>query len=373
MVLAIMTPTQGWKCPGCGRSWAPHVDSCRVCEANLSGPVRGATLTIRDLFTTYYEPWAAKHVPSWKAGYASYFKSILRLLGDRPWPELTHAAADLYVEVRISERTATTDKPVSAGTINHELALLKAMLNWSITRRPQVIPGPNPLDKYPGLPQSSARRFHINEPDFVRILEHAGRLLRQMLIVSFETGMRRDEFRLLEWREVDLVNACVRLPANRVKGKKKGRTIPLTDVALQVFRDVARISSTWVFPNPRGDLISPRPVSKTTLWRWFGDARKASGVKGPNSSEVWVHTLRKSFGTINAMESRISIYHLMQIMGHSSKQVHDEYTQISEEYLGHTRDLLNARRGIKPVELPPPPPAESPLATFVGKGRHKGE
>lgn len=351
---------EGWKCPSCGRAWAPHVDECRKCEPGASAAPAG--LTFRELWDKHYAPWAQRHQPkSWLAVRHGHGAHLLAHFGDMVWSAIQHATVDAYCDKRLSEVGKVTGKPIKPATVNNEVATAKVCISRCL--RLHVMKGANPFDKYPELPVTSQRRFHLSEDDFVKLLEHSRPLLRLMLVFSFETGMRRDEFRCLEWTEVDLDRQVVHLPAERTKSRK-ARDVPLSDVACSVLRAVPRFArSTYVFENPKGNNL---PVPETTLYTWFCKARKASGVKGPKDQAVWVHTLRKSFGTIQAM-SGMPIYMLMEIMGHSSADVHFEYTKMSPEYHGVTRQHLNRRIGPQSAKKgeEPAKPAESPLLAYV--------
>jgi integrase len=353
----------GWRCPGCERVWAPHVNQCSACEPGAVGAANTFQPTLETLWDEHYAPWGRKHVGSWKAVRAGHRKHLLGFFGKLAWDKCTHAKFDEYIEWRRTQRTIRGGPPRPA-TLNSELASLKACLSWCLTGAPKgqrPITGPNPMDGYEELQVTSERRFPLSEADFMRLLEHSRPLLRLMLIFAFETGMRRDEFRRLTWDELDLNLAIVRLPAERTK-TRRARDVPLSDTALEVLKLVPRLSrSVVVFENPKGN---GQPVPKATLHRWFVHARTASGVKGPKDVNVWMHTIRKTFATRQAM-SGMPIYQLMEVLGHSSADVHFEYTRMSPEYQGAIRDHLNRRRGPQAATAEQAPAAVSPLLKFV--------
>lgn len=356
---------EGWRCPACGRSWAPHVDQCRACEPGAPGAANTFQPTLEQLWDEHYAPWGRKHVASWKAVRAGHRKHLLGFFGKLAWDKCTHAKFDEYIEWRLGQRTIRGGAPKPA-TLNSEMASLKACLSWCLSGPPEgqrPIKGTSPMEGYSELPVTSDRRFPLSEADFVRLLEHSRPLLRLMLVIAFETGMRRDEFRLLTWDEVKLDEAVIHLPTERVKGGKRGRDkardIPLSDLALMVLQTIPRLSgSPLVFESPKGN---GNPVPKSTLHNWFVAARKASGVKGPKGQDAWMHTIRKSFATRNAMAG-MPIYQLMDVMGHTSADVHFEYTKLSPEYHGAIRDHLNRRRA---PQSAPAETAVSPLVKFV--------
>lgn len=361
MVLAIMTPTQGWKCPSCGRNWAPHVDSCRTCEPGAA-PAAAQAITVAQLWELF-EPWGLRHIGSWKPIHATHKQHLLAHFGALPWTGVVHARADEYVTKRLAERTLRGNRPVKAGTVNRELATLKAMINWGLGKRAGGPPpgqcalvGSNPLEKYPALPESTERDWHLPEDQCVKFLESCRPMLQMMVIFALETGMRRDEFRLLEWDEIHPERRIVHLAASRTKSRKE-RDVILSSLAMSVLEMFPK-TSRYVFQNPRG---GNRPVGKSTLGQWFVAARQASGIKGPKGAEVWLHTMRKSFATISAMKGA-NIYMLMQHLGHSSKEVHDKYVRMSPEYYQAFRTFLD---GGENPEQPAPKPGPSAWDRFL--------
>lgn len=355
----------GWTCPSCGRAWAPHVDACRECGPHVVQEAAPEP-TFATLWNNHYSKWCERHqAASWRSARHGHGEHLLAHFGPLPWDQIASRHLDAYCDKRLKAQGKVSGRPIQPATVNLEIASAKRCINHCLSPAGgRVIQGVNPFLRYPELPVTSQRRFHLSETEFVRLLEEARPLLRLMLVFAFETGMRRDEFRCLEWSEVDVVRGVVRLPPERTK-TRKARDVPLSDVALAVLRSVPRFArSTYVFENPKGN---NKPVPETTLYTWFCGARKASGVKGPKDQAVWVHTLRKSFGTIMAM-SGMPIYMLMEIMGHTDPDIHFEYVKMSPEHHQRAREQLNRRIGPQPAppaEGEQSPPALSPLLQFV--------
>lgn len=322
-------------------------------------------LTFAELWASY-EPWGRENIGSWRNVHAIQGRRhLIPFWGALAWPDCGFSRADEYVKKRRGEKSANGGRPIANATINRELATVKALFNWAL-RRPELGVKHNPIARYEDLPETSDRRFHLTEADFVKLLEHARPLLRLMLILAFETGMRRDEFRLLQWQEVNLPVGIIALPAHRTKARR-ARDVPLSDLAIQVLNQAKIPGSPWVFPSPNG--TPPKAVPKSTLGQWFVAARESAGVKGPRQQEVWVHTLRKSSVTLKAIAG-MDLQMNMDMHGHTSKEVHDEYRHLTPEYLEQARLALNRRRGPRPAEPRPTPTDEaaiedSPLIRFV--------
>lgn len=323
----------------------------------------GPSLTVRELVVKY-SPWAEANQKSWSNAGRHCLDNIMAFCGDLPVAEFTHAKADEYVAHRLKQRCKRKpgNQLVKPASINRDLAVMCAAINWGIQRK---LVDRNPLEKYKKLPEVHDRDFYINEEEFASLLEHARPIIRQALILAFETGMRRDEVRALEWSEVNKEKAFIKLPANRTKAKRE-RTIPLSELAMRVIDSCPHYrGARFVFRNPLND--EDRPVPRATFYKWFADARKKAGITGPKGQALWVHTLRHSFCSIQAIEGTIPLRLVMQMVGHASKEVHDRYANMGEDHIKLTKTYLDARRGLeteKPPE-PPKPKGPSPLVRFL--------
>jgi len=326
----------------------------------------GNAIKVEDLFGEY-RAWAEPRIKSWPNSQRGHWMHLLKFFGARTIGDLTYELADEYQQRRLQERRLVPDgkggsRPglgfVQPGTINLELNSLRACLNWAVKRRKIAA---NPLTGHPDLPVPKRRRFVCDENDFRRILEHSPPTLRLMLILAYETGMRRNEFRLLEWTEVDL-NAdppTIRLPPHKTKTKRE-RTITLGQVAVEILRAAPRlVASRYVFPNPLK--ADGGPIPKSTLYQQFVKAREGARVKGPNNEDIWIHTLRKSHG-VNMALAGMPIYTLMDRLGHTTLDAHAEYTQVSAAHVRASVQYLD-RRGPHAA-----PAAEPPVLKYLKSG-----
>jgi len=339
------------------QSLAPAYAATAVAVSTVN---RESTLTVEELFSEYRE-WAEPRIKSWHNSQRCHWIHLIKFFGRRTIAELTYDLADEYQQRRLQERRLVPNgkggtKPgrgfVMPGTINLELNSMRACLNWAVKRRKIAT---NPLTGHPDLPVEKRRRFVCSEDDFRRILEHCPPTLRLMLVLAYETGMRRNEFRRLEWVEVHLHEdpPTIKLPPHKTK-TKRARTITLGKLAVEILRGVPRLTgSRYVFPNPLR--ATGEPIPKSTLYQQFVKARELAKVKGPNDEEIWIHTLRKSHG-VNMALAGMPIYTLMDRLGHTTLDAHAEYTQVSEAHIRASLQYLDRERkgpqGTSPEEAP---------------------
>ena len=85
------------------------------------------------------------------------------------------------------------------------------------------------------VPSADRREIVIPDEELERVLVHAGHdSLRDLIIVTRETGCRPQESLRVEARHVDLVNRRWVFPANESKGEKIPRVVYLTELAFEI-------------------------------------------------------------------------------------------------------------------------------------------
>jgi integrase len=213
--------------------------------------------------------------------------------------------------------------------------LLKRLLNYAAAcgRLPE-----NPLARVKLLRVPNVRRVVLDEEAFQRLQASAERWLRPILLVAFDTGMRKSEVLNLRWSQLDLRAGAVRLEAEDTKTDEP-RVVYLTDRVLKALSEQPRLlHRDFVFVNP------------ATGRRWqdiqaaVERARKAAGLAG-----VWVHDLRRSFVT-QARRSGLPESVVARLSGHRTAAVFKRYNIVEEQDLKAAAEVLNRAR--KTAEAP---------------------
>lgn len=175
-------------------------------------------------------------------------------------------------------------------------------------------------------------------------------LLRAVVALALNTALRKNEIRMMRWREIDLIQHTLTVGRTKTEGGS-GRTIPLNSVAYTALvRWASRFPEAkpedYVFPSceaagierehPDAERIDPsRPIrSWRTAWR---RALKDTGLN------IRFHDLRHSCITKLA-EGQASEQTLMSIAGHLSRKMIGHYSHIR---MAAKRTALDAI--VKPV------------------------
>jgi integrase len=198
------------------------------------------------------------------------------------------AARDIRAYI---ERRQEAD--ASNGTINRELSLLSAAINYARKEWDWDIPNPaqgrrlrEPEGRVRWITRAEAAEL-VRTADEEPRAPHLGDFLR----LALHTGMRLGEMLGLEWRRVDLQAGLLYLEADHTKAGKR-RTVPINAVAREAIIGRKRFQAQhcpdtpWVFCNKEGARVQSVKRSFATACRNAGiedfrihDLRHLAGVR----------------------------------------------------------------------------------------------
>ena len=177
----------------------------------------------------------------------------------------------LQTRVQIKTAAGIIQKDrLKPATVHQELRVLRRMLNVAV--RKKLLPA-NPCSgvEFPVKVKGLFRPHYMAWSEQQRIEFQAPEYLRNIIRMITETGLRvYKELIPMKKEQVDLGNAVVWIPDSKTPNGIA--EVPLTDLALEAFREQIRISGpgTWLFPsdeNPTGHQKSLKTVWRLTLRR----------------------------------------------------------------------------------------------------------
>jgi integrase len=201
------------------------------------------------------------------------------------------------------------DGIVDRGKVSHARhvhAYLHRLFRWSVGRG---VLEQNPMADLPKPGEAVSRDRMLSDGE-IRALWLASKAIgwpfgpiAQLLLL---TAARRAEIGGLEWRELDKVGACIRLPGKRTKNDE-ARTIPLCPLAWRILHDGPRIQgSRLVFSTTGTTTVSGWSKAKAALDRHMG-------VNDP-----WrLHDLRRTAAT-NMEALGVPLQVTEAILGHTA-------------------------------------------------------
>jgi integrase len=292
-------------------------------EGSFLGRARLQRHTVAELWKSY-APAAERDNDSWATDQGRA-KHLLRHLGSMQADRLTLKAVDAYRDARLKEKTQRGTPPTPA-TLDREVELLKRLLGYAV-KSDQL--KEHPLRDVQLLRKPNVRRMLLDENGFQRLFAAAEEALRPILLLAFDTGMRKEELLALRWEQVDLEASTIALAPEDTKTDEP-RVIVLTQRAKEALRALpSRFKKAFVF------------VSSRTKTRWvdikkpFDRAVDAAGLHG-----LWFHDLRRSFIT-RARRVGVPESVVMKMSGHRTRAVFERYNVVD------TQDLRAAVRALE--------------------------
>jgi len=220
----------------------------------------------------------------------------------------------------------------SAAQINRELAALKRMFNLAV--QAEKLPS---TPYIPSLTENNVRTGFFEYEDFLALRNALPAFLRPVVTFGYYTGWRVAEVRTLQWRQVNLDAAEVRLDPGTTKNGK-GRVIYLDGELLDIMKE--QRAFVLSLQRERGEIVpwvfvNPDTADRIRYFRrpWV-HACKQVGLEG----RIF-HDFRRT-AVRNMVRAGVPEVVAMSISGHRTRSVFDRYNIVSEE------DLREAARRV---------------------------
>jgi integrase len=138
-------------------------------------------------------------------------------------------------------------------------------------------------------------------------------LLRPLVVLALNTGLRRGELFGLEWSRVDFDQRAIRII--NAKSNAGNRVIPMNTTVLTLLSDLAKgKTSSLVFPSNR------RPGEKLLdLKKGFKKAVQLAGIQ-----KLRFHDTRHTFAT-RLIRAGVDIITVQKLLGHSKITMTERY------------------------------------------------
>jgi integrase len=222
-------------------------------------------------------------------------------------------------------KAARLQDGVTPSTINTYLKVLKCMFNVAIT---WGYAQANPVRKVRMYSEAEARRARVltlEEED--HLLKAAPKVLRSIILVALNTGMRRGEILRLKWEDVDRKKRLF-----TVKKTKSGkpRNIPinsrLLDELIKLRSD--NRNSPYLFPSSK----TGEPFK--TIRKSFEKACSEARVHN-----FRFHDLRRTFGSRLALAG-VDLNRIKELLGHASIKTTEIYLHADSKDLREAVEVL---------------------------------
>lgn len=225
------------------------------------------------------------------------------------------------------------------GTINCELLILSAAINYARNRWDWQISNPVP-GQY--VKWSPGRLRYLEPPEKRQLINAAGdvskrgaHVLPDFLYVAVNTGMRKNEMLDLTCDRVRLQASSIILTAEDTKNSRP-RTVPLNKEAKAAIESRLRFrkkycsGSRWVFADKSGERVK-------SIYASFVEARDRAKIE-----DFRIHDLRHTFASWLVMEG-VSLYVVRDLLGHSSIKMTERYAHLAQSALVQAVAVLDGK------------------------------
>ena len=242
---------------------------------------------------------------------------------DVPVTRLTTDAARQFVKQRRKQG-------VGNAFINRSLAALRKMLNLAKQDgKIQIVP------YIEFLPEPKPREGFLKRGQFEPLLAALPENLKPLVTFLYYCGVRLGEAKQIQWSQVDLDAAVIRLESEQTKNSEP-RIVPLPDVLIRMLESVAsKDGSVFCDTNLR------KSWHKACVEVGLGKFHEVEGKPyDPRYEGIILHDLRRS-AIKNLVAAGVSEKTAMTISGHKTRSVFDRYNIVDEN------DLKNAMQKVQ--------------------------
>ncbi|MYJ18198.1 MAG: tyrosine-type recombinase/integrase, partial [Gemmatimonadetes bacterium] len=271
-------------------------------EPNGKKDAEPEPLTLERLFDIYGE----EVTPTKAAASQRYDRATLAMFlgffGKRRRPEtLSRRDWDRFIRARRAGKAGRSRRPVANRTIQQDLKLLLAILNWAAKSRDEegrLLLESNPLRGLRAPAEKNPTRVLLTDAEYQALLRASEAMdwrFRVALVIAHETGHRIGAIRQLRWSDIDMGAKAIRWRAEHEKTGYEHRT-PVTAEALDVLEEARmqnpRGGNSPVLPAPRDP---SRCLDRSRVRVWWDKAQRLAGLE-PKRGRGW-HSLRRKFAS----------------------------------------------------------------------------
>ena len=267
------------------------------------------------------------------------FTRFKEFFGTTRLTKISSAAIELYREQRRKDTSLRDGKsPLSLSSIDREVEVLRAMLGMALKWK---MVGRNVAYDVADYGVPNGRDRVLTSDEIARLLRAtkprkrltSSPLLRPVVYLALQTGMRKAELLGLRWNDVNFESA--QIVCTKTKNGDQ-RRVPMSRRARWLLRKMAARNplNEFVFQSKtRKGVISSAQDVKTA---WVHALRVA------RIENFRFHDLRHTFASIFAMKNG-NVFALSKILGHRNPMMTvNRYSHLSQKYIDEQKSIMDA-------------------------------
>ncbi len=233
------------------------------------------------------------------------------------------------------------DQGEAAGTVNKKLSALRAFFRYLLRKKIITV---NPMATIKGPKKEKPLPMFVRESEMNKLLDQYNAepsdyeqlLARTIVLMLYETGMRRAEFLGLKDKDIDFTTHQI-----KVTGKRdKQRIIPFGHELEEAAREYMRVRDEQFPSHPDAFLINKR--GNILNESAFGQIVKQQLSLVTSIKKRSPHVLRHSFATA-MLNNGANIESVQKILGHQSLETTQVYTHTTFEQLKKAYEKAHPR------------------------------
>lgn len=163
-------------------------------------------------------------------------------------------------------------------------------------------------------------------------------LVKKVVHLAFNTGMRLDEIVNLTWRNVDLNGRTITVgDENYITKGRTQRYIPINDEMLKLLSKMQTKKRNNKIIPIRNDYVFDKGANRKYTGDYFSKQFKSACKEAKVDERIHFHTLRHSFAS-NLAQKGVSLYIIKELLGHSSIATTEIYAHLNLDSL---REAIN--------------------------------
>ncbi len=259
-------------------------------------------LTLETLFEIYGEEVTPTKSKRSRNHDRAMMRRLLRFFGrHRKAVTLSQRDWDRFIRARRVGKAGGSRRPVSERTIEYDLRLLLAILNWAAKSRDEegrLLLESNPLRGLKLPKEKNPRRVVLTQTEYEALLGVSAQVdwrFRVALVLAHETGHRIGAIRQLRWADIDLDGRTIRWRGEHEKTGYEHRT-PVTAKALAALEEARRhnpgIGDAPLLTAPKDSFAC---MSRSLARDWWKKAETLAELERKRG-RGW-HSLRRKFAS----------------------------------------------------------------------------
>ena len=299
-----------------------EVQTAKV-EGRYIKNVKGVKLTLNELRKWYLSLSEVRNLSTYNT-LLSRVAHPVRIIGESKYA--SSLSLDDIEHYRLSrgqeESRWSKNNKVTAATINKEISAFKSMLNFAVKYGKIES---NPIIKAAKLKDDNVRQRIISQNELENLLSFSLVHLKPILKMAYYEPMRKEEIIGLTWDEIDLQSNFIRLSANRTKGKKNGRSIPIHPLIKEMLYSLPSSITTnrvFLYVDKQGRYRPFKGFSRS-----WNRVRKLAGL-----NDVVFHDFRHTAIT-NLRKAGNPPSVIMKASGHKTMSMFLRYNLVDDEDL----------------------------------------